>query len=181
MDEEPEIRKRKHPRDIRKERRNKSRTDRYANDPEYRRKVQESSKKSFNKKKTSQSRVRVFESSPSRLCRYGEVRHIIGQDEASFTFNVEEIARVMGNHHPIVIRNWHRDGRFPKPNHVTKVGNSYLGVYDEFQTRAMALILRKHFNSSSYFTHKHKEVIKALHEAMNIKKHEDQNETESVD
>jgi hypothetical protein len=142
--------------------RNKRRRKRYAADSAYRETVNSWNRTSYRQR--SNSKLRNCRDNISELHEFGSIRIVpIGDSRKRIrTFSVPELAKALGDYHPVVLYRWQKERKFPRPVIPANDGK----VYTEDQARKLLTIMSEHQDKKLYFHKTDARLIEQLFKAM---------------
>jgi hypothetical protein len=145
--------------------RNKRRRNRYATDKLYRERVHRWGRTSYQKR--SKPKLRNSGANLAKLNQIGSLRIVSanGNRKRVITFSNAELATLLG-YHPIVIRRWHTDRRFPRPSLRAKRSKNVFGVYTKNQAEELLKIMSEHQKKKLYLQKSDAETIAKLFKAV---------------
>lgn len=146
----------------------KKRKERYQNDPEYRKAVQERARQRYLKENPEVAMLpEKIRKNLADITSFGETRRVfveladVGEE---FCLTEAEIAAVI-ERHPQSFQRMVSDGRWPRPVFSIRVNRTKTGVYLLDQARAMVEVYVSHLERSSHYYAKHIETREAMFEA----------------
>jgi hypothetical protein len=148
----------------------KRRAARLRSDPEYREAHRKQAREHFRARHgVDPSTFRDCRSNLEELETFGEVREVEGEPHVTFT--VPELAKVLGDYNPQIMRRWIAKGQLPEPALEIAALNTakkrvQVEVYLEDEVRAMVEVLGEHQAETAYYRASHTQTITRLHEAV---------------
>ena len=137
--------------------RNKRRRNKYAQDREYRAKVNQNNRDNYRAKTNFYQNMAI---SPEQISSLGTKRNI-DDGRKLITFNVDQISLILGGYHKIVVYRWINNGKFPEPPHKS-VDAPYEKVFTLHEAKKLARIFLKHQKYNAYLRSDHTETINEL-------------------
>jgi hypothetical protein len=157
---------------------------RYADDPDYRDARREASREDFRKRQgMDMSALRDSRKNLDKLDDFGKPREIVvaGEAEVFLTFTINELAKVLGDYNPTIIRRWISNDKLPAPilsvNEATgsfgrEGGTSDVQVYTEPEVAAIIEVLGSHQAKFANYRSDHTDTTRLLYDAVEIIRNE---------
>lgn len=125
---------------------NARRRTKYHRDPSYREKAIKGSRKTYRDHYAVE--VKNCAGNEHRLAEFGTVRkvRINGEVEHRLTFDAEQVGAVLGGYHPVAVRRWIAEGKFPAPalSEFKNGVGARARVYTDAQVAAFVVAMAAH-------------------------------------
>lgn len=147
---------------------NKTRKERYANDPDYRSKVRRASRHSARKASGGFliKRAEVCSDSLDSLDADTPTRRLSEWKGSKRALTTPELAPLIGLSSASMLNSWQAHGKFPRPKLTVIVGKTHAKAYPLETARKLLEVMRVHFADKNNLAKKDTVTIRKLHAVM---------------